>query len=90
MTAPKSYVAVVEAHQDRIIFDGLYYSTEFVRSALKQRQSKAIAWFVSGPQLSTTVYEYDEVEQAIERFCKLDTNSDSDDYTATALYGRST
>lgn len=90
MTEPKNYVAVVEAHQDRIILDGHYYATEFVRKALRLRESKAVAWFVSGPQLSTTVYAHEEVEVAIKRFCYLDKNSASEDYTATALYTRLT
>lgn len=46
--------------------------------------------FVSGPELSTTVYAHSEVEIAIKRFCEMDTNSDSDDYTATALYAHLT
>lgn len=32
----KSYVAKIEAHQDRVVLDGQYYSTNQIRDALKK------------------------------------------------------
>jgi hypothetical protein len=51
-----------------------------------QAVQKPMAWFVSGPKMFCTVHRHGDIEPAIKRMVDKDPNSDSDDYTATALY----
>ena len=53
--------------------------------ARNRSPSPAIAWFVSGPKLFRTVYARGDIEPAIVAMVAEDTNSDADDYTATAM-----